>query len=105
MNNKSKLISAAVFLSIPILFDASKGDGALKEAVDSVRKECEALVDEGYTLLILSDRGVDAGRAAIPALLAVSSVHHHLIRAGKRQLTGLIIETGEGREVMHFATL
>jgi glutamate synthase domain-containing protein 2/glutamate synthase domain-containing protein 1/glutamate synthase domain-containing protein 3 len=91
--------------AVSLLFDASKGDGALKEAVDSVRKECEALVDEGYTLLILSDRGVDAGRAAIPALLAVSSVHHHLIRAGKRQLTGLIIETGEGREVMHFATL
>ena len=90
---------------VSLLFDATKGEGGLEEAVGAVRAEAEAKVDEGYSLLVLSDRGVDALHAAIPALLAVSAVHHHLIRAGKRQLTGLVIETGEAREVMHFATL
>jgi glutamate synthase domain-containing protein 2/glutamate synthase domain-containing protein 1/glutamate synthase domain-containing protein 3 len=90
---------------VSLLFDASKGENGLTQAVAGVRKETEAAVDEGYTLIILTDRGTDKDRAAIPALLAVSAVHHHLIRTGKRQLTGLVIETGEAREVMHFATL
>jgi glutamate synthase (NADPH) large chain len=92
-------------IAVSLLFDATKGEGGLEEAVGAVRAEAEARVDQGYSLLVLSDRGVDAAHAAIPALLAVSAVHHHLIRAGKRQLTGLVIETGEAREVMHFATL
>jgi len=90
---------------VSLLFDPTKGPQGLVAAIDSVRAEAESKVDAGCSLIILSDRGVDRENAAVPALLAVSAVHHHLVRKGKRQLTGLVIETGEAREVMHFATL
>jgi glutamate synthase (NADPH) large chain len=90
---------------LPILFDAKNGEAGLRDAIGDMRKQAELCVDGGASLLILSDRGVDRVHAAVPALLAVSAVHHHLIRTGKRQLTGLVVETGEAREVMHFATL
>jgi glutamate synthase domain-containing protein 2/glutamate synthase domain-containing protein 1/glutamate synthase domain-containing protein 3 len=77
----------------------------LEKEITKLCEEAEKRVDEGNSLLILSDRGVDESHISIPALLASSAVHHHLVRRGKRQLTGLIIETGEAREVMHFATL
>ncbi|MBD3420749.1 MAG: glutamate synthase large subunit [Chitinivibrionales bacterium] len=86
---------------LPILFRK----GELESAIDNLCKETERRVDEGYSLIILSDRNVDAGMLPIPALLASSAVHHHLVRAGKRQLSGLLVETGEARDVMHFATL
>ncbi len=90
---------------LPILFEVSEGEKGLEKAIKYICKKAEAKVDEGYTLLILSDRGVDDSKAPIPALLATAAVHHHLIRSQKRQLTGLIVETGEARDVMHFATL
>ncbi|HOV63226.1 MAG TPA: glutamate synthase large subunit, partial [Spirochaetia bacterium] len=91
--------------TIPILFDPTRGKGSLEQSLDALNREAERLIDEGSSLIILSDRGTDATHAPIPSLLAISSVHHHLVRAGKRHRAGLIIETGEAREVHHFATL
>ncbi len=80
-------------------------EGHMERALERIRYEAEEFVQDGYNVLILSDRPVDSGHAAIPALLAVSAVHHHLIRKGLRSQCGLIIETGEAREVHHFALL
>jgi len=79
--------------------------GRMQRALDRLRREAEEYVQDGYEVLILSDRPVDSDHAAIPALLAVSAVHHHLIRKGLRSQCGLIVETGEAREVHHFACL
>jgi glutamate synthase (NADPH/NADH) large chain len=79
--------------------------GRMQRALDRLRREAEEYVDDGYEVLILSDRPVDSDHAAIPSLLAVSAVHHHLIRKGLRSRCGLIVETGEAREVHHFAGL
>ena len=92
-------------VKLPILFDVHGGKAALQEALSALCKQAEASVDEGVNYIILSDRGVDAGHAAIPSLLAVSAVHHHLISVQKRVQTALIIESGEIREVMHAALL
>jgi glutamate synthase (NADPH/NADH) large chain len=81
------------------------GTGRMQRALDRLRREAEEYVIDGYEVLILSDRPVDSDHAAIPSLLAVSTVHHHLIRRGLRSRTGLIVETGEAREVHHFACL
>ncbi len=78
---------------------------ALATALDRLCTAAVEAVDAGYNILVLSDRGVDAEHAAIPPLLATSAVHQHLIREGTRLLAGLIIETGEAREVHHFAAL
>jgi glutamate synthase (NADPH/NADH) large chain len=90
---------------VSTLYDADGGPEALEKAVKRLCKRAVELVDEGYNILILSDRGVDAKHAAIPALLAVSAVHQHLVRKGTRLLTGLVVETAEAREVHHFALL
>ena len=92
-------------VKLPILFDVHGGKAALQEALSTLCKQAEESVDEGVNYIILSDRGVDAGHAAIPSLLAVSAVHHHLISVQKRVQTALIIESGEIREVMHAALL
>src|SRR3989338_2267605 len=92
-------------VTVPMLFKVSGGKNALEEAVDQMCMEVERKVDEGYSLVILSDRKMDENHAAIPALLGTSAVHHHLTKRGKRHLTGLILETGEAREVHHFAAL
>jgi len=87
------------------LYDADSGPQGLERAVERLCFEaCEA-VDDGCNLLIVSDRGVDSRRVAIPALLALSAVHHHLVREGTRMQAGLIIETAEAREVHHIALL
>jgi glutamate synthase (NADPH/NADH) large chain len=91
--------------TVEILFDASSGPGALEKALDEVCRQAEACIDEGASLIILSDRKLCEQRAAIPSLLAISGVHHYLVRRGKRHLSGLVIETGEAREVHHFAAL
>jgi glutamate synthase domain-containing protein 2/glutamate synthase domain-containing protein 1/glutamate synthase domain-containing protein 3 len=78
---------------------------SLSSALETVAADVEAKVDNGCSLVILSDRGVDEEHVPIPSLLAVSAVHQHLVRIGKRHLTGIVIETGEAREVMHFACL
>ena len=92
-------------VKLPILFDVHRGKAALQEALSALCRQAEASVDEGVNYIILSDRGVDAEHAAIPSLLAVSAVHHHLISVQKRVQTALIIESGEIREVMHAALL
>ncbi len=79
--------------------------GRMQRALDRLRREAEEYVEDGYEVLVLSDRPVDSDHAAIPSLLAVSAVHHHLIRKGLRSQCGLIVETGEAREVHHFACL
>jgi len=89
--------------SVPMLFHAHKV--GLKKAVDKLCKDVENKIDNGDSLIILSDRGTDSQFVAIPALLAVSAVHHYLVKAGKRHLAGLLIETAEAREVHHIATL
>jgi glutamate synthase (NADPH/NADH) large chain len=92
-------------LSLPMVFDARKGHGGMKSALDSLCRQAEQAVDDGYNYIILSDRSVDANRAAIPSLLAVSTVHHYLIARQKRMQIAIIAETAEAREVMHFALL
>ena len=87
------------------LFDTTQGDGALKSALDNLCIEASKAVDSGSNIIILSDRGVDATLAPMPILLATSAVHHSLIKNGKRTKVGIVIESGEPREVMHFALL
>ncbi len=79
--------------------------GRIRRALDRLCREAEEYVLDGYEVIILTDRTVDSDHAAIPSLLAVAAVHHHLIRRGLRSRCGLLIETGEAREVHHFATL
>lgn len=90
---------------LPITFNINQAEKGLESAIENLCKEAENKVDEGYSLIILSDRNVSETQVPIPSLLATSAVHHHLIRTQKRQLTGLIVETGEARDVMHFAAL
>ena len=92
-------------VKLPMLFECSKGEDGLRESLDTLCKEAERSVDDGYNYIILSDRDVDENHAAIPSLLAVSAVHHYLISVGKRVQTALIVESGEIREVMHAALL
>jgi len=91
--------------SLSTLFDATQGPEALEQRLEALFVEAEAAVDAGRTILVLSDRGVCAEKAPIPALLALSAIHHHLIRAGKRSQCSLVVESGEAREVHHFALL
>ena len=92
-------------VTIPTLFDAKLGAKGLEAAMDEVCRQAGLQIDAGINLIILSDRGVDRNHAAIPSLLAVSGLHHYLIREGKRTKVGLILESGEPREVHHFCTL
>jgi len=92
-------------VKLPLLFEVAKGCQGLQEALATLCKQAEESVNEGVNYIALSDRDVDAAHAAIPSLLAVSAVHHHLISVGKRVQTALIVESGEIREVMHAALL
>ncbi len=91
--------------TLSTLFDADQGHEGLENRLQALFLEAEAAIDAGRTILVLSDRGVCAGKAPIPALLALSGIHHHLIHAGKRSQCSLVVETGEAREVHHFALL
>ncbi len=90
--------------TINILFDPAQGRG-MRDRLDQVCEEVADSVRKGHNLIILSDRGVSRNLAPIPSLLAVAAVHHHLIRSGLRTKAGLVIESGEPREVSHFALL
>ena len=92
-------------VKLPLLFEVAKGCQGLQQALATLCKQAEESVNEGVNYIVLSDRDVDATHAAIPSLLAVSAVHHHLISVGKRVQTALIVESGEIREVMHAALL
>ena len=91
--------------TLSTLFDASAGEGAMREAVERLCREASKAIDNGATILILSDRGVDSEHIAIPSLLATGAVHHHLIREGTRIKVGIVVESGEPREVHHMAVL
>ena len=87
------------------LFDTQAGPGSLEKALEDLCRQASEAVNAGVSIIVLSDRGVDTRHAPIPSLLATSAVHHHLIREGTRSKVGLVVESGEPREVMHFALL
>jgi glutamate synthase (NADPH) large chain len=92
-------------ITLPALFRASEGEAGLDRALEELCRRASLAVNSGYTLLILSDRGVDKDYAPIPSLLALAAVHNLLVREETRTQVALIIESGEPREVMHFALL
>ena len=104
---KLRRISSGDLLAttLPALFRAADGEKGLKHALDDLSARSAHAVHSGYTLLILSDRGVDPTYAPIPSLLAMAAVHNRLVREKTRTQVALIIESGEPREVMHFALL
>jgi glutamate synthase (ferredoxin) len=91
--------------TLPILFNPNKGKAGLERALEELFRAADQAITNGATILILSDRGVDRTHAAIPALLASAGLHHHLIRSGTRTRVGLVLESGEPREVHHFCLL
>ncbi|MEH6580894.1 MAG: glutamate synthase large subunit [Halioglobus sp.] len=91
--------------TVSIVYPASEGAAGMKDALTALCVTAEASVREGFNILILSDRKVDADNMPIPPLLATSAVHHHLIRKGLRTKSGLVVETGAALEVHNFATL
>ncbi|MDR2423333.1 MAG: glutamate synthase large subunit [Prevotellaceae bacterium] len=92
-------------LKLPMLFDAKKGAEGMTAALDDLCSKAEQAVADEYNYIILSDRDAGAQQAAIPSLLAVSAVHHHLVAKRKRMQIAVIVETAEAREIMHFALL
>ncbi len=92
-------------VTIPILYPAQGGGKALEEALHKIFELASRAIRHGANIIVLSDRGISHEHAAIPALLAVSGLHHHLIREGTRTKVGLLLESGEPREVHHFALL
>ncbi|MBW4619472.1 MAG: glutamate synthase large subunit [Cyanosarcina radialis HA8281-LM2] len=92
-------------ITIPILFDPKAGVKGLEASMEGIFDRADRAIADGVNIVILSDRGMDANNAPIPALLAVSGLHHHLIRQGTRTRVGLVLESGEPREVHHFAVL
>ena len=104
---KLRRVSTGDFLAytLPALFNVHGGEKELERGLDSLCKRASWAVKSGYSVLILSDRGVDADSAPIPSLLALTAVHHYLIREGLRTQCALVVESGEPREVMHFALL
>ncbi len=92
-------------ITLPMLFDVKRGANGLEEAMTRLCEQASQAIKDGFDIIILSDRGIDRDHAAIPSLLAVAGVHHHLIREGTRTQCGLVLESGEPREVHHFALL
>ncbi|HPF99474.1 MAG TPA: glutamate synthase large subunit [Kiritimatiellia bacterium] len=92
-------------VTLPMLFRVDEGGPGLAKAMEELCAAASKAIDEGSTLLILSDRGAGRELAPIPALLATAGLHHHLIRNGLRTRCGLVVESAEPREVHHFATL
>ena len=91
--------------TLPTTFSVHEGETGLKRALNGLCRRASLAIKAGYTLLILSDRGVDEEYAPIPSLLALTAVHNHLVREGTRTGVALIIESGEPREVMHYCLL
>jgi len=90
---------------ISLLFKTEGGNSGFRKALGEICKEAEQAIKEGFSLIILSDRGISKDEAAIPSLLATGAVHHHLIRRALRTQVSIIVESGEPREVHHFALL
>jgi glutamate synthase (NADPH/NADH) large chain len=104
---KLRRVSQGDFLAttLPLLFPAEEGAKGLERALNQLCRRASLAIQSGYSLLILSDRGLDPDYAAIPSLLALAAVHNHLVREKSRTQVALVIESGEPREVMHFALL
>ena len=92
-------------LTLDMTYAVAEGKSGMRDAIDALSVAAEKAVNDGYNLLILSDRAVSATRIPIPALLATAAVHLHLVEAGLRTSTGLVIDTGSARETHHFALL
>jgi glutamate synthase (NADPH) large chain len=92
-------------ITLSTLYRAADEERGLRQALDNLCASASKAIQDGITLIVLSDRGVNSEWAPIPSLLAVGGVHHHLIREGTRTRCGLIVESGEPREVMHYALL
>ncbi|MCR9136354.1 MAG: glutamate synthase large subunit [Alphaproteobacteria bacterium] len=91
--------------TLDITYRENRGAEYLAEGLERLCQRAQAAVENGHNIIILSDRLISAGRIAIPPLLATAAVHHHLIRKGLRTSVGLVVESGEPREVHHFAVL
>jgi len=104
---KLRRVSQGDFLAttLPMFFAVEEGARGLERALTQLCRRASLAIQSGYTLLILSDRGLDLDHAAIPSLLALAAVHNHLVREETRTQVALIVESGEPREVMHFALL
>ena len=104
---KLRRVSWGDFLAttLPTIFRAADGERELEHALDGLCRRASLAIRDGYRLLILSDRGMDEEYAPIPSLLALTAVHNHLVRERTRTQVALIVESGEPREVMHFALL
>ncbi|ACT03609.1 glutamate synthase large subunit [Paenibacillus sp. JDR-2] len=92
-------------ITLPIFFPAAEGEEGLRAALKLMCDAADRVIDKGHNILILSDRGIDKDNAAIPSLLAVAALHHHLIRQGTRTKVAILLESGDPREVHHFALL
>src|SRR5574341_2670072 len=92
-------------ITLPMLWPVAEGAAGLERALETLQRQASRAIADGYSIVILSDRGVGPERAAIPSLLATAAVHHHLVRRGERTRCGLVIETGDAREVHHMALL
>ncbi|QMV41471.1 glutamate synthase large subunit [Cohnella cholangitidis] len=92
-------------ITLPIFFPVAGGAQGLEAALTELCEAADRVISRGHNILILSDRGIDRENAAIPALLAVSCLHHHLIRLGTRTKVSLLVESGDPREIHHFALL
>jgi glutamate synthase (ferredoxin) len=91
--------------TLSLLFDANKDGSGLEQAMDDLCRRASQAVNDGYDILILSDRGVGPTQAPIPSLLATAGVHHHLVREGSRTRCALVVECGDAREVHHVSLL
>ena len=104
---KLRRVSQGDFLAttLPALFQPGDGEKSLEQALDALCRRASLAIKSGYTLLIISDRGVDKDYAPIPSLLALAALHNHLVREESRTQVALVVESGEPREVMHFSLL
>src|SRR6516165_5369589 len=100
-----KLVGAFRTDTLDATWPAAQGADGMAPALERLCREATEAVTAGHNILILSDRAVSAERVPIPSLLATSAVHHHLIRQGLRTKTGIVVETGDAREVHHFCVL
>jgi glutamate synthase (ferredoxin) len=92
-------------VTLPMLYAVAEGERGLERALGALCRQASSAIATGHDFIILSDRALDRRHAPVPALLAVAAVHHHLIREGTRTRVGLVLESGEPREVHHFALL
>jgi glutamate synthase domain-containing protein 2/glutamate synthase domain-containing protein 1/glutamate synthase domain-containing protein 3 len=92
-------------VTLPIVYRVADGEHGLRMALAELCRRASEAIAAGFTIIVLSDREMDAAHGPIPSLLATGAVHHHLVREGSRTKVGLVVESGEPREVMHFALL